>query len=63
MVGGFIEVPQDMIARAELEELYVEDPSCLRFCSPKCKDVWFAKRRGAQWEEHGSLCLCVGCLR
>lgn len=58
-----IELPQDMIARIELESEMVEDPTCLRFCDQKCKKRWGDLKQKAAWGAHGSLCMCPRCLR
>jgi hypothetical protein len=58
-----ISLPQDMIARVELEEELVEDPTCLRFCSKRCHNRWGALRQGAVWNEHGQGCMCAACFR
>jgi hypothetical protein len=61
--GMGIELPQDMIARVELEEELVEDPACLRFCSKRCQGRWGALKQGAVWNEHGPGCMCAACFR
>jgi hypothetical protein len=61
-----IELKQDMIDKAELEELdppAVEDPSCLRFCGKRCQGRWWAIRRGTVWNQHGKECMCAACFR
>jgi len=56
-------LPQDMIARVELEDEAVVDPTCLRFCSKKCQGRWSALKRGTVWNEHGHGCMCAACFR
>lgn len=58
-----IVLPQDMVARVELEDLPVLDPSCLRFCSKRCQGRWAALRQGTVWQEHGTGCMCAACFR
>lgn len=60
--GGIV-LPQDMIARIELEDLPVVDPTCLRFCSDRCKKRWGSLKQGNVWKEHGSGCMCAMCFR
>lgn len=60
--GGVV-LPQDMIARVELEDLPVVDPTCLRFCSKRCQNRWGALRQGTVWNEHGPGCMCAACFR
>jgi multimeric flavodoxin WrbA len=55
-------VPQDMIARVELEEEMVEDPTCLRYCSKRCQSRWHALKRGTVWDQHGHGCMCAACF-
>lgn len=59
--GGII-LPQDMIARIELEDLMVVDPTCLRFCSKRCKNRWGSLRQGALRLEHEPDCMCASCF-
>jgi hypothetical protein len=56
-----IVLPQDMIARVELEEEMVEDPTCLRYCSKRCQRRWHALKRGTIWDQHGQGCMCAAC--
>lgn len=61
--GIGIVLPQDMIARIELEEELVEDPTCLRFCSKRCSARWSAMKQGSIWNEHPADCMCLSCFR
>ena len=58
-----ISLPQDMIARVELEEELVEDPACLRFCSKRCQSRWGSLKQRTVWNEHGPGCMCAACFR
>lgn len=62
--GACIELPQDMIAKVELEELgaAIEDPSVLRFCTDRCREKWGKLKRAAVLKKHGTDCYCPECL-
>lgn len=64
LIAGYIELPQDPVAARQLAEVHgVEDPTCLRFCNETCKRRWGHLKRIAGWENHGSDCMCVECMR
>jgi hypothetical protein len=58
-----IVLPQDLVARVELEDAPVVDPTCLRYCSKRCQNRWGSLKAGALRMEHEPDCMCASCFR